>query len=332
MATVRIFRPLILIGIFSLMISGNGISQTIREKLLNLASQNTSDGKVILQRAGDFEFEKFVAKKDSVSMLEDFGTVIHESCHQLNHLIANTGYFITKGIDIVAEQGPVFNSTELNKMVPKKLQTDIYRYGTYIGTPQEYLGSQVDGIYGMVDELCAYYHGTKASYELYDFYYKYRCNGYKNAGEWASYVQHVASSYFAWYEFRLFIAWYLEYAEKNHPEVYESSMNNTRLRLAYTLIDNQYGPLVRDFNARLEDLAKKLTAGNVTVELADYEGERSFIVRTRQTASRTSTEVYSIFSNRIRQLEELLKGDQNAMLEKFRIKDANTENYKSFLK
>lgn len=335
-----LFRVLITILGLPLFLSGESSAQTPREKLISLAKNFTGDGGLILQSVGDFNFEKFLNRKDSAGLLEDFGTVIHESTHQLNHLISTNnqdpnlpyqGYFITRDVEIVTEQGPVFNSTELNKFVDENLQTRIFRYKTYIGLPQKNLGSEVDGIYGLVDEMCAYYQGTKACFDLYDFYYKYRCNGYKNAGEWAKYVQIGASSYFAWYEFRLFISWYLEYAKKFNREVYESCMKNTRLRLAFTLIDNQYGLLVRDFNTMLENLATKLSKGAVKAELADYENERSFIINTRQSSTRTSTQVYSIFSNRIDLLKSLLEGEQNAILEVFRLKGANLDNYQSYL-
>lgn len=334
------FRILITILGLPLLLPGEGNAQTAREKLINIAKNFTGDAGQILQRVGDFDFEKFLNRKDTAGLLEGFGTVIHESCHHLNHLISmnnresyqkNQGYFITKGVDIVCERGPVFNSVKLNDFVPDNLQTQILRYKTYIGIPQEYLGSQVNGIYGLVDELCAYYQGTKACFELYDFYFRYRCNGYKNAVEWAAYVQHIAGSYFAWYEFRLFTSWYLEYAKQNNHDVYESCMKNTRLRLAYTLIDNLYGQLILDFNTMLENLAAKLSNGDVKVELAEYENERSFTILTRHSPNRTSTRAYSIFSNRIKLLKALLEGKQNAILEAFRIKGANLDNYQSYL-
>ncbi|MFA6126196.1 MAG: hypothetical protein WC699_02730 [Bacteroidales bacterium] len=332
-------RILILIAGLSLLQIGECSAQSVRDKLLTLARNNTSDGSEILERAGDFEFEKFLNSRDSAGLLEGFGTVVHESCHQLNHLISmknsesfgeNLGFFITKGVEIVAERGPVFNSTKLNGIVPKNLQKQIFRYYTYIGEPRQYLGSQVDGVYGMLDEFCAYYQGTKASFELYDFYYKYRCNGYKNALEWANYVQHIASSAVAYYEFRMFISWYLDYAKQHDPKVYNSCMRNTHLRIAYTLIDNLYGPLVRDFNTMLEDLAVKLSKGNIKAEFADYENEKSFIIRTQLSPSRTSTQVFSVFSNEINLLNDLLEGKQNGILEDFRIKGATVENYQSY--
>jgi len=333
------FRTLFLILTLPFVWAAGSSAQTPREKLISLAKNFTADGGLILESVGDFKFEKFLNRNDSAGLLKDFGTVIHESTHQLNHLISTNnrdnlpyqGYFITRGVEIVSEQGPVFNSTELNNFVGESLQTQIFRYKTYIGLPQNYLGSQVDGIYGLVDEMCAYYQGTKACFDLYDFYYKYRCNGYKNAGEWARYVQNAASSYFAWYEFRLFISWYLEYAKKYNHEVYDSCMKNTRLRLAFTLIDNQYGVLVQEFNTMLGNLAAKLSIGAVKAELADYENERSFIINTRQSSTRTSTEIYSIFSNRIDLLKSLLEGEQNAILESFRLKGASLDNYQSYL-
>jgi hypothetical protein len=215
-------------------------------------------------------------------------------------------------------------------VVPAKLQKQIFRYDTYIGEPRQYLGSQVDGVYGLIDEFCAYYQGTKASFELYDFYYKYRCNGYKNALEWANYVQHIASSALAYYEFRTFISWYLGYAKEHDRKVYDNCIKNTHLRMAYTLIDNLYGPLVRDFYTLLDDLAAKLSQGNIQAEFADYENEKSFIIRTRLSSTRTSTQVFSVFNNEILLLNGLLDGKQNSILEDFRIKGVTLENYQSF--
>lgn len=114
------FRFLILALGLPLLLPAEGTAQTAREKLISLAKNYTSDGAEILQRAGDFKFEQYLDREDTAGLLEGFGTVVHESCHQINHMtIVNSGksnrryqnYFINKGVDIAVEQGPVFNST-----------------------------------------------------------------------------------------------------------------------------------------------------------------------------------------------------------------------------
>lgn len=122
----------------------------------------------------------------------------------------------------------------------------------------------------------------------------------------------------------------MEYARKYDPEVFESCMKSTHLRLAYTLIDNLYGPLVEDFDSMLVTLAAKLSIGNVSAEVGNYEGEKSFIIRTRISSTRSGTQVFSIFSDNIKLVNSQLDGNLQSLLEDFRIKGATFENYQTF--
>ena len=53
--------------------------------------------------------------------------------------------------------------------------------------------------------------------------------------------------YTAYYEFNLFIAWYLHYAKLYRKDVYTSLMENNNLRIAYTLLDKQFSKCISDY-------------------------------------------------------------------------------------
>ena len=105
--------------------------------------------------------------------------------------------------------------------------------------------------------------------------------------------------YFAYYEFRLFIAWYLEYAEKNKPDIYKKIMANTNLRIAYTLLDDGFRNDIKD----LQILVKKNSSWGYDYNEKEYA----------------------------QYVKELLVSHEKT-LTKFRIEGVNKENYKEKLK
>jgi hypothetical protein len=98
------------------------------------------------------------------------------------------------------------------------------------------------GIFGMLDEFSAYYHGINASLDAakskYALSNKIRYN----------LLESIYRYYSSYYEFNLFIAWYLKYSKLNKKDVYESMMMNTELRVAYTLIDSKFNKCLSDYS------------------------------------------------------------------------------------
>lgn len=333
---MRIFLILLIVASWPSVLTAQKSSGT-RGKLVALAKEGSGDSYHILTHVGNFRFQKYLDARSQKGILEGFNTVVHESTHALNDMIGDKsiygfdgeGYFITKGVEIVAKKGLVYNAIKLNSFVPKDLQKKIFRYDTYVGGPKKifWVSSQSSGIYGMVNEFAAYYHGTKASMELFEHYFKI-CDGFEDEICWLDYVGGIASTSAAYYEFKLFISWYLQFAKKKYPSVFESCMNNIPLRLAYTLIDDLFGQLVNDYYTMLDELIIQLNKEGEKVALEEDDGE-VFITVYKKNGSYSGR---GTNEDMMRMLRQMLDEEQHDLLKTFRIEGATLENYKSFLK
>ena len=168
------------------------------------------------------------------SLVNDFGTVVHESTHEFN----GAAYLVIPGIAITVEPTATFHSSEFKKIVPADAAAKLFRYNTYVGD-SAVVSSNTSGIYGLLDEFSAYENGTRADVLA--------AKTALEKGDTAlakNFLSQAEGTYFAYYEFNLFMAWYLHYAKTNQPEIYKSTMANTNLRLAYTLIDQQFAATI----------------------------------------------------------------------------------------
>jgi len=209
-------------------------------------------------------FDTWVHQHTEKDLVKSYSTVIHEMLHSYNGggTIGTHIYFIEPGVRIEVPVTKYFNSKELNKFVRKTAQDSIFRYGLYVGGKSELPdGRKVDfnqdgreimsvamGIYGLIEEFDAYYHDNLAEMELYGYFKD--VYGMNNEDIWSDYRYKITSASVAYYEFKLFIGWYLAYAKKNKPEVYKETLDNKALRVVYTLIDDKYSSLVKQVNQR----------------------------------------------------------------------------------
>lgn len=260
-------------------------------------------------------------------LLGRYGTVVHESCHGYNFKIGVAGgwkfngYFVTGDCKIAAKQESFFPSSRLNSMVPEEQQKKIFRYSTYVSGRSEN-SSSLQGVYGFIDEFSAYYHGTKAELALLQ-YYESVCP-YTDAHCWIDqYLSKMQSTLYAYYEFRLFIAWYLIYAEQHEQKIFAELINNQNLRLAFTLIDIQFKSLVDDYFTTRSKLIDRLNAAGSKIVLKEK------FIRIIEGNSSTGT---GIPDDNIAYLKSLFTEQENKMLEKFSVKGATLSNYKKFLK
>lgn len=226
--------------------SGTGWHQKIRNKdefAKGLAKNYCSAGATISANA-QYKMDEFARTNDMAGVINDFGTYIHENYHAYNWKINKSrgrrNYFIQDGFIISVPERQVFNSVKLNRIVPNDLEKKIFRYKDYIGSAKDVhmLDSKVNGIYGLLEEFAAYYHGSKAVLELYP--YLQGNFGYKQFEPWHEFLTIQTSSHYALYEFQLFISWYLQYAKAYEPEVYRYILNNQQLKLAYSVIVSRF--------------------------------------------------------------------------------------------
>lgn len=202
------------------------------------------------------------------------GTIVHEMAHGFTSYyayqvlsqnpsteiqIANdySAFKISKAAPILVAHTDIFNSNVLKKDIPKELRT--FRYSPYIA-PKSNLGSQKQGVYGLLDEFNAYYQGILMSYNLFPIYQDL---GKENPQAFQDYFQHMSSDRLAFYEFKYFILTYLVRAQSEHPDVYDAILANKALRKAYTQIHNGYQELLIAHDNRLAKLMKELNSKGI---------------------------------------------------------------------
>ncbi len=208
-----------------------------------LASEYCTSAPTILTKA-NVKIHTFTKSNKMGDVIDAFGDYVHENYHTYNWSFIgydNTRrYYIDDATILTVETYKVFNSHKLNSIVPNKLEEEIFRYDTYVGSREDLnlLDSKVNGIFGLLEEFAAYYQGSKASLELYPFLHKNF--GYSNKVVWHEYFTRPTSSLYALYEFQLFISWYLQYAQKYDRQLYSRIIHDDRLKLVYSVISNRF--------------------------------------------------------------------------------------------
>ncbi len=221
----------------------------------------------------------------------DFGTVIHESTHTFN----GSTYMVIPEITIPVVATGAYHSCEFKKIVPVDASKNIFRYDTYVGD-SSVVSANVSGIYGLMDEFSAYENGTRA-----DVLAAKTALAKGDTVLARKFLSQAQGTYFAYYEFNLFIAWYLHYGKMNHMDLYKETMANNNLRLTYTLID-------QEFASTLVDLKKTGVLAGEGKNFLNYS-ESQYVAYPKQ----------------------LLVKEQS-YLNDFAIKGANEKNYLTYLK
>ena len=143
---------------------------------------------------------------------------------------------------IEIEQGYIFPSSELSETIPYELHT--FRYDTYIeGTSS----TQAHGVIGLLDELNAYYLGSKYQYDMLPVYKELFGSDYLN--QW---VKHSASEMTAFFEFDFFIKEYLLFAKNYAPETYYYLKNSPDFLKAYQTTYKKYSQLTAIYVYKIE--------------------------------------------------------------------------------
>jgi hypothetical protein len=221
----------------------------------------------------------------------DLNTVVHESVHTYN----NNHYLIIPGITIPVNETETCHSSDFNILVSKDLQQKIFRWNNYV-SKESGVTANLMGIYGIMDEFSAYMNGTRAGLMAAA---KLEAQGNHQKADIQ--LEHASRTYFAWYEFRLFTAWYLHYTHQNRREIYNKIMENNNLRLTYTLIDNEFEKIISE-------------AGRMCIN--------------------NNCDVWKNYADRYRKYvepctKELVKEEK--WLSDFRLQGATLQNYKDYL-
>ncbi len=232
--------------------------------------------------------ETWLSGRTAEDVRGSLNTVVHESLHNFTSYYgyqmlsknpprnfdfsdSYSAFMIENDNIILVKHSEVYNSNELKRDIPRELRT--FRYDPYI-TPKSNVGSQKQGIYGLLDEFNAYYRGTLISYNLFP---AYKEMAGEKPGVYLDYIQNMSSIRMAYYEFKYFMLSYLSKAQTKYPKLYDGFLANQALREAYTLIHDNFQKLNQRIDQRLDNVMADLN--NQGIE--SYIKDNYFWVRTR---------------------------------------------------
>lgn len=247
------------------------------EKLPANQEARLSDGSVISSQKPVKTFH-YLKGKSKIDLLLSMSTNVHEISHayfrvnafeyakekgiQLNwdnaegfiYMSPTSSYFISVPRKIL------FPSSKLLTTIPSKMKT--FRYETYI---KGNTSTQSEGVIGLLNELHAYYLGTKYTFQMLDAY-KIAEGDVKGFYYWVSHLQSIVSAY---YEFDFFIKEYLLYMKTKHPENYSFLKSDKQFLKAYSSIESSFRRLITDYEKTISlqiQILHKPGKAEVTIE------------------------------------------------------------------
>ncbi len=224
-------------------------------------------------------FMIYVDSLNKNDLWDEINTVVHEMCHAYsgtmvypilqkegNYNNEQEFYALYRGRKntLLLQLTETFPTKKIVDSIPSKLKT--LRFETYIDTNEELLGAQKNGVYGLLEEWNAYYHGTKTSYLSYDYY---RNKNNDSPADLLEYMQSFDGTFFAHAEFKFYILKYLLFARINYPLVFKKIMDNKSFRQAYKAINNDFGELIKQYEKRRNGILANMQSQGYTIEITE---------------------------------------------------------------
>lgn len=187
--------------------------------------------------------------------------IIHEGLHQYNDSVNSEnaslktrGYFFDSKVTSV-KMGKFFPSASIVNIVSSDVQHNIDRFPIYItGERDGEEDSRKNGIYGLVEEFCAYCNSLKVYVAAYTFMQQNFTPDSTKA--WLSYLTDNTSLVTSYYEFKLFIAWYFKRAQQQYPDVYTDLSENHELLSLIRQVDTTFAGVVKQYFLNREEIMR----------------------------------------------------------------------------
>jgi len=193
----------------------------------------------------------------------------------------------------------LYDSYEITKILPPKKFSGL-RYDTYI-TGSKYNTSRQYGIYGLLDEYHAYYHGTKISYNM----------------QKAGLYKDLSNEYTSFVEFTLFILKYLEYAEKKYPKIYETTMKDALVLETFIRIYDKFEPIFCEL-AEQNDKSNLRIYNYKNIGKVSYKGDSCSATLTIYETTGTDKKYYSFSKEMEPYINELNSDNMKKRLKEVR--------------
>lgn len=281
-------KKLVFLGLFTgflFQVIGQQHQPQTKKEVLEKTSECTTNSEEIISSQKEELIVILLKGGFKNDFVGTFGTTVHECLHGYDSDLSdglewdnNTypiAYFVDKGIVIRFAGRRLFKTEALHKDFFSKDVQNLFRYGTYVhdkSAPSTASSNQW-GFYGLLEEFNAYYHDVRAQIEYFT------CNVYDGPAD-----ETFGNSMHAYFEFNIFMASYLKYAQQYQKSDYDYMMANQDLRLAYTLIEYNWRNLLTEI----------MSSKNLANRMPGYEEEFRLY----------TSELKEIMSN------FMLKGDQ----------------------
>lgn len=215
---------------------------------------------------GAYIMQKQIAKGDDICtwfssqgrIIDSIDTAIHEETHGYSFYYAKTynqtAYFVGNKKTIYVTHTKIYNSKIMARSIPKKLRT--FRYNTYVAKPRANLASNVQGVYGLLNEFMAYQRGMNTVVLLFPYLQK-------QDADWGAWKQNISScenDRQAYAEFKYYILHYLYYAKKHYPDVYKGIINNRQFCRAYKTLEKNFRKCIKQYENDLDKLKQIVAA------------------------------------------------------------------------
>jgi peroxiredoxin len=298
-------------------VANTHLTGTLVQKLVwQLLSAYSPDGYYILDEyykaptsydgqsnSGDDDFTAWIHGNSEQDVIKSLNTVVHEMDHGYTGRLylkllreANkpagdgnySAFYLGGGETRLVRHSDVFVTSEINAEYPKNLITS--RYETYVHPSERDMGSQQNGVYGLLDEWNAYYNGTRTSFDLCNYYRDKR----NNAAGWAEFFADYYSTFYAYLEFKSYILVYMMHAKKNYPLLYRGFMNNSDLLYALKRTDEIWTTLIDHFKVLKQQIMADLAAKGMDVK------EKDGFLFIDGTGYSNFSETYNIFLQELR--------------------------------
>ena len=174
----------------------------------------------------------------------DLEMAVHEEYHGFQFIQAGSQQIVDDSVVIIYfSRDNIIQTAKATSKLPVAMRTK--RWNAYVSTESD-VTANIQGAYGLLDELSAYYYGCRAVIDSTEYLYNYiDKNGYSYELV-SGYFSSVENSIQAFYEFNYWTLEYLLYLKANHPDQYKSVMGNENYRKAFSYFHDNFIAIEKD--------------------------------------------------------------------------------------
>lgn len=227
---------------------------------------------------GDAHTSKWIEGITEYDLVKSANTVVHEMNHGYTSklflkIFMDEGkkldegkysvFYLGNGEKRMVKHTPVFETKLINSIYPKELI--FHRYKNYIYPSRPMLGAQQNGIYGLLDEFNAYYHGTKTTCDFFGYYLK----NINNPDGWRDFLMDYYATFNAYLEFKTYILTYLIYAKQNNEDIYKQIIQNADFLYVFKKTDDNFTTLFSNFKKLKMKISSEMQLKGIALEEKD---------------------------------------------------------------